>query len=157
MICVPLPRKRIFLVFPYPVKKHISLVICIFRDHTSLGICLPLPGKHISLVICVPLSGKHISLVICVPLLWKHISLVISVPLPRKHISLAICGVSLPGKHIYVPSDMCFQVWEHISLPWKHISVVICVSRVEEHISLVIRVPFSGKTHFTSDTCETYP
>ena len=53
------------------------------------------------------------------------------------------------GTHI--TRDMCFPVWEHISLGicvsqvGKHISLGICVSRVKEHILLGICVAQVGK------------
>ena len=55
MIHVPLPGK------------HISLEICVPppRKHIFLVIHVPLPGKHISLVICVPPPGKHENKLLC--------------------------------------------------------------------------------------------
>ena len=79
--------------------RNVKLAKLYTREHISLVICVPLPGKHISLMICVPLPGKHISVMICVPLPGKHISLMICVPLPGKHISLVTC-VPLPGENV---------------------------------------------------------
>ena len=57
-----------FLVIHVPLPgKHISLVICVPppRKHIFLLIHVPLPGKHISLVICVPPPGKHENKLLC--------------------------------------------------------------------------------------------
>ena len=69
------------------------------RGRSSLGICVPLPGKHISLVKCLSPTQLHIFLVIWNPLAGKHTSLVICVSRVEEQILQGIC-VSQVGEHI---------------------------------------------------------
>ena len=117
-------------MFPYLGNTYPELLLFpTWETHIPSDMCSP-TRNHISLVICVPRPGKHISLVICVP--------------PGKHIPSDMCSRTW---ETHIPSDMCSPRGKHISLvrcvplPGKHVSLVICVPLLGKHISLVICVP----------------